>query len=214
MTCHRSACPPCLQASFEELICHCGRTTIEPPVPCNTKIVCNFPCRRPLPSCGHPQLPHNCHEQAGCPPCVYLTERLCGCGKNVVKNVPCSRSRVSCGTVCGSLLVSVGFVRRGSNTRDDSDAYTRILFLSLDQGCGYHRCQNICCKEECPPCNQICGKLKKKCQHPCLLPCHAPRSCPEDEPCTASITLTCQCGNLQQRANCGNNRDKTLKCNE
>lgn len=106
MTCHRGACPPCLQASFEELVCHCGRTTLEPPIPCGTRVVCNFPCRRSGPSCGHPQLPHNCHQTEGCPPCVHLTERLCDCGKNVVKNIPCSRSRVSCGTVCGALLVS------------------------------------------------------------------------------------------------------------
>ena len=46
------------------------------------------------------------------------------------------------------------------------------------------------------------------------LPCHAPMSCPEDEPCTATITILCQCGNLQQRVSCGSKREKTLKCNE
>ncbi|SPO28106.1 related to Shuttle craft protein [Ustilago trichophora] len=192
MTCHRGACPPCLQASFEELICHCGRTVLEPPVPCGTQVRCNFPCVRPPPSCGHPKMPHDCHEEEPCPPCVYLTDKVCHCQKHIVKNVPCSRSRVSCGQLCDALL-----------------------------NCGFHRCQGIChiAGQECAPCAQICGKPRRLCQHPCQEKCHAPSSCPEVEPCQAVITLQCPCGNLQSRTKCGvsmhaPNKEKSLKCND
>ncbi|KAJ1022999.1 hypothetical protein NDA13_005048 [Ustilago tritici] len=192
MTCHRGACPPCLQASFEELICHCGRTVLEPPVPCGTQVRCNFPCVRPPPICGHPKMPHDCHEEEPCPPCVYLTDKVCHCQKHIVKNVPCSRSRVSCGQPCDALL-----------------------------NCGFHRCQGIChiAGQECAPCAQICGKPRRLCQHPCQEKCHAPSSCPEVEPCQAVITLQCACGNLQSRSKCGvsihaPNKEKSLRCND
>ncbi|SJX64040.1 related to Shuttle craft protein [Sporisorium reilianum f. sp. reilianum] len=192
MTCHRGACPPCLQASFEELICHCGRTVLEPPVPCGTQVRCNFPCVRPAPSCGHPKMPHDCHEEEPCPPCVYLTDKVCHCQKHIVKNVPCSRSRVSCGQPCDALL-----------------------------NCGFHRCQGIChvAGRECAPCAQICGKPRRLCQHACQEKCHAPSSCPEVDPCEAVITLQCACGNLQSRTKCGvsmhaPNKEKSLKCND
>ncbi|SPO28619.1 related to Shuttle craft protein [Ustilago trichophora] len=192
LTCHRGACPPCLQASFEELICHCGRTVLEPPVPCGTQIRCSFPCVRPPPNCGHPKMPHDCHEEEPCPPCVYLTDKVCHCQKHIVKNVPCSRSRVSCGQPCDALL-----------------------------NCGFHRCQGIChiAGQECAPCAQICGKPRRLCQHPCQEKCHAPSSCPEVEPCQAVITLQCPCGNLQSRTKCGvsihaPNKEKSLKCND
>ena len=102
--CHRGACGRCLQSSFEEMVCHCGRTVLEPPVQCGTQIQCNFPCTRPPPPCGHPEMPHNCHEEEQCPPCVYLTERLCHCKKTVVPNVPCSRANVHCGVTCNAVL--------------------------------------------------------------------------------------------------------------
>nr|CDI54515.1 related to Shuttle craft protein [Melanopsichium pennsylvanicum 4] len=192
MICHRGACPPCLQASFEELICHCGRTVLEPPVACGTQVRCNFPCVRPPPPCGHPKMPHDCHEEERCPPCVYLTDKVCHCQKHIVKNVPCSRSRVSCGQPCDALL-----------------------------NCGFHRCQGIChlAGQECAACVQICGKPRRLCQHPCQEKCHAPSSCPEVEPCQAVITLQCPCGNLQSRTKCGvsihaPNKEKWLKCND
>lgn len=101
---HRDACPPCLRSSFEEMTCHCGRTVLEPPIPCGTRINCRYPCNRPLLPCGHPKTQHACHEDpTPCPPCVVLTTKQCACGKKEVGNVKCSlaREKVSCGTVCG-----------------------------------------------------------------------------------------------------------------
>ncbi|KZT20935.1 hypothetical protein NEOLEDRAFT_1244899 [Neolentinus lepideus HHB14362 ss-1] len=175
---HKGPCPPCLRSSFEEMICHCGRTILDPPIPCGTRINCAYPCNRPPPPCGHPKAPHACHEDpAPCPPCVFLTSKRCACGKNTVDNVKCSQEKVSCGTVCGRLLA-----------------------------CGFHHCQRLCHGDDCGACNVVCGKPRKLCLpaiHPCTEPCHAPASCPESEPCRTAITITCPCGRIRQSIPCG-----------
>ncbi|PWN36702.1 uncharacterized protein FA14DRAFT_186882 [Meira miltonrushii] len=190
--CHRGQCPPCLQASFDEISCHCGRTVLEPPVPCSTRVQCHFPCARPPPECNHPQVSHDCHgDDESCPPCIFLVDKACMCGKNVVSNVPCHRSRVSCGQTCNTVLP-----------------------------CGFHRCSSLCHEQgNCGPCQQMCGK-PRKCGHPCLDACHAPAACSEAESCPAWVTLLCACGNIQQRVRCGSSLhnpvepDRTLQCTD
>lgn len=163
---------------------------MDPPVPCGTVIECYFPCTRPPPPCGHPKQQHDCHETEPCPPCIYLVDKVCICGKNTVANIPCHRSRVSCGHTCDTVL-----------------------------NCGFHRCQKSCHVGQCGPCHQTCTK-PRKCGHPCPEPCHAPASCPETSPCQAWVTLLCACGHQQQQVRCGNsihslqNNDRTLKCND
>jgi transcriptional repressor NF-X1 len=99
---HRGYCPPCLRSSFEEMICNCGQTILEPPIPCGTRMSCRYPCARPPPSCGHPKAQHACHEDPiPCPPCPFLTTKQCACGKKMVPNVRCSQEKVPCGTPCG-----------------------------------------------------------------------------------------------------------------
>ncbi|KAF8872738.1 hypothetical protein BD779DRAFT_1613762 [Infundibulicybe gibba] len=176
---HKGPCPPCLRSSFEELICACGQTVLEPPVPCGTRIACNYPCQRE-PPCGHPRTPHTCHgDDLPCPPCPSLTTRPCACGKKTVGNVKCSLTadKISCGSACGKLLA-----------------------------CGFHHCEKLCHSGDCGACVLPCGKARKLClpnTHPCTHPCHAPSACPEDTPCAASVTLTCPCGRLTQTARCG-----------
>ncbi|KAH8115899.1 hypothetical protein DFH11DRAFT_1582760 [Phellopilus nigrolimitatus] len=175
---HRGTCPPCLRSSFEEMVCHCGRTVVEPPIPCGTRISCSYPCSRLPPPCGHPKSAHSCHEDpTPCPPCPFLTAKTCACGKNSVSNIRCSQEKVSCGTTCGKLL-----------------------------DCGFHHCERLCHGAECGTCTSVCGKPRKLClpaHHGCMAPCHAPAACSEDEPCQASITLRCPCGRIQQAALCG-----------
>ncbi|KAI0064980.1 hypothetical protein BV25DRAFT_1799680 [Artomyces pyxidatus] len=175
---HKGSCPPCLQSSYEELVCHCGRTIIEPPIPCGTHINCNYPCVRPPPECGHEKSIHSCHEDSTpCPPCVFLTSKRCVCGKTNVDYIQCSQKNVFCGTPCGKLL-----------------------------GCGFHRCERLCHGDACGSCTAVCGKPRKLCspsQHPCTQPCHAPSVCPEAEPCRAIITITCPCGRIRQPVPCG-----------
>ncbi|KAF8067912.1 hypothetical protein FPV67DRAFT_1626152 [Lyophyllum atratum] len=177
---HKGACPPCLRSSFEEMVCYCGRTVFEPPIPCGTQMRCTYQCSRPPPPCGHPQSQHACHEDPRpCPPCPFLATKQCACGKKMMTNVRCSleTEKVSCGAVCGKLM-----------------------------DCGFHHCERLCHGDKCGTCTAPCGKSRKRClpvHHPCTLPCHAPSSCPEDEPCTSLVTLACPCGRLRQSVHCG-----------
>ncbi|KAI0311010.1 hypothetical protein OF83DRAFT_1069553, partial [Amylostereum chailletii] len=92
---HKLPCPPCLRSSFEEMICNCGRTILEPPIPCGTRINCSYPCARPRLPCEHPKTPHACHEDpTPCPPCPFLTNKPCACGKKSVGNIRCSQEKV------------------------------------------------------------------------------------------------------------------------
>ncbi|KAF8252781.1 hypothetical protein K440DRAFT_535857 [Wilcoxina mikolae CBS 423.85] len=181
MLCHRGPCGSCLEASFDELTCQCGRTAIQPPVPCGSKPPpCHYPCTRPK-SCRHPLVPHDCHpDEEECPKCPYLTEKLCKCGKRAVKAVPCWRESVSCGTLCGKKL-----------------------------SCGSHFCRKLCHDGECEePCKQLCGKPKATCGHPCLDNCHAPFQCSEDRPCQEKLKLSCSCGGVKQDIKCGATKAK------
>ncbi|GAO47095.1 hypothetical protein G7K_1307-t1 [Saitoella complicata NRRL Y-17804] len=178
LLCHPSYCPSCLEASFEELVCHCGRTRIMPPLPCGYKLPpCPHPCKRRK-ACGHPSVPHNCHpDEEKCPRCPYLTEKRCLCQKKMVKNVPCWKEEASCGEICGKLLK-----------------------------CGGHRCRKLCHAGECETeCTQVCGKPRKTCGHPCGEQCHSPFACPEDEKhrCKARVVTTCACGTVRQEVVCG-----------
>ncbi|BGP49885.1 FKBP12-associated protein [Rhodotorula kratochvilovae] len=192
---HKGPCPPCLRADFDELVCNCGSTVVLPPIPCNFVIDCRHPCIRSS-DCGHPRLPHACHEDAACPPCPYLTTKSCACGKREVPNVRCStdQRKVSCGTVCGKLL-----------------------------RCGWHRCRKTCHPAgKCETTDdQTCLKPRKHCGHPCPLPCHFPSACPADSPCPKLIPVHCACGHLSQNARCGTCDDKPegnsgrlLKCTD
>ncbi|KAK6344026.1 FKBP12-associated protein [Orbilia brochopaga] len=175
--CHRGACGSCLEANFDELACHCGRTRIMPPILCGTgPPACRFPCQRPK-SCGHPNpADHLCHpDDEPCPNCPYLVQKKCLCGRAVIKNQPCWRESVSCGQTCGKLL-----------------------------SCGSHVCQKTChaagdCEE---PCKQTCGKSRAICGHDCRDPCHAPFACSVDTPCTTRITVSCPCGHVKQEVAC------------
>ncbi|KAG1811846.1 uncharacterized protein BJ212DRAFT_1448349 [Suillus subaureus] len=182
---HRGACG---------LICPCGRTALEPPIPCGTMMTCNYPCARPSPPCGHSRVPHACHEgviiaveASPCPPCPFLTSKQCACGKKMVDNVRCAQERVSCGTVCGKSLA-----------------------------CGFHHCERLCHADDCGTCTAVCGKSRKSClpaQHPCTQTCHAPAACPETEACLTLVTLTCPCGLLRSSVPCSQaNSAAQLKC--
>ncbi|CDZ97760.1 Transcription factor NF-X1, contains NFX-type Zn2-binding and R3H domains [Phaffia rhodozyma] len=188
---HTGRCPPCLEASYDELICNCGRTVIPPPISCGKTLHCTYPCARPAPPCGHPKASHACHETSTCPPCIFLTTKTCACGKAEVKNVRCSQEKVSCGMVCGEIL-----------------------------GCGWHRCEKPCHSPgECEKCTKPCGKPLKICGHPCQKPCHSPAACDQSEPCPSTVIQSCACGRMEQQATCGaclsnssSREDIVLKC--
>ncbi|KAL8331647.1 hypothetical protein RB593_002184 [Gaeumannomyces tritici] len=180
--CHKGSCPSCLEAIFDEIACYCGRTVLYPPQPCGTRPpVCRFECSRAK-ACGHPAVRHNCHtDDVPCPPCPFLVEKPCICGKQTLKNQPCWFEEARCGLPCGSTLK-----------------------------CGSHKCQRLCHRPgQCEDaevagshCSQPCGKTRTSCEHTCANQCHAPFPCKEDKPCQSKLFITCDCQNRKQEVRC------------
>ncbi|KAF2767426.1 hypothetical protein EJ03DRAFT_296577 [Teratosphaeria nubilosa] len=196
--CHKGQCNTCREAIFEEIACHCGKTVLQPPLPCGTKPpLCRFPCNRRK-HCGHPQTAHNCHgEDEACPKCPFLVEKRCLCGKHTLKNQPCWLQDARCGKICDKSL-----------------------------RCGSHFCRKECHRPgDCEDANgqaclQPCGKPKKICGHADENQCHAPYPCKEDTPCQSKIYITCACQAQKQELKCGaskssdGNGGKSLPCND
>jgi transcriptional repressor NF-X1 len=177
--CHKGPCGTCREAIFDEISCHCGRSVLYPPLPCGTNPPpCRYDCERQK-ACNHPHTPHNCHtDDEECPKCPFLTEKVCLCGKKLLKNQPCWLTEPRCGMICGEVLK-----------------------------CGSHTCTKQChrpgeCEDALEPCKQACGKTKKICGHPCSEPCHAPFACSEKEPCSTMVMITCPCGRLRKEKRC------------
>ncbi|KAI0136450.1 NF-X1 type zinc finger protein [Xylariales sp. AK1849] len=181
--CHSGPCPSCPEAIFEEISCHCGRTVLQPPQPCGTRPPeCRFECVRGDRPCGHPRIPHACHpDDKPCPPCPFLVEKKCICGKQNLKNQPCWFEEPRCGLICGKKLK-----------------------------CGTHLCTMPCHRPgECEDagvrgshCTQPCLKVRKSCDHVDTDPCHAPYPCKEDKPCQAKTFVTCECQHRKQEVKC------------
>ncbi|KAK3341186.1 hypothetical protein B0T25DRAFT_510106 [Lasiosphaeria hispida] len=199
--CHKGPCQSCLEAVFDEISCSCGRTVLQPPQPCGTKPPeCRYECTKARP-CGHPTVSHTCHpEETPCPKCPFLVEKLCICGKKVLKNQPCWFGETRCGLPCGKKLK-----------------------------CGTHLCRELCHKTgQCEDagisgshCPQPCGKVRKSCEHSCADQCHAPYPCKEDKPCEFKTFITCSCQNRKQEVRClatklspWPGRETTLKCDD
>ncbi len=191
----------CPEAIFDEISCACGRTVLQPPQPCGTRPPeCRFSCTRARP-CGHPSIQHQCHpDDAPCPPCPYLMEKPCVCGKKTLKNQPCWFQEGRCGLPCGKKLK-----------------------------CGTHECKKSCHKPgDCEDsgisgshCAQPCGKTRKSCDHACADQCHAPYYCKEDKPCQSKTFITCPCQHRKQEVRCqatklnpSPTRETSLKCDD
>ena len=194
--CHRGACASCPEAIFQDVTCFCGRTVLEPPLPCGTKRPrCQYSCPKAR-QCGHPQTLHECHpDDEDCPLCPFLTEKPCICGKKTIKNSKCG-SEPRCGEQCG-----------------------------LKLKCGAHFCHKTChrpgdCEDRTSPCQQPCGKPKQTCEHPCEEPCHGSAPCREENPCVYKTIITCPCQHKKQEVRCNASKNsagnaiKSLKCDD
>ncbi|KAF9939211.1 FKBP12-associated protein [Mortierella alpina] len=199
MLCHKGHCNPCLNASFDELSCACGRTVVYPPIPCGTSVPkCRYSCTR-LRECGHASLSnHPCHpDSEPCPPCIMLVGKQCMCRKSKMPNVPCYKTNPSCGKVCGKRL-----------------------------DCNLHTCNKSCHSGECslPPsdvCSQPCPKPRKSCGHRCGVACHGGQPCPDDQPCQVIVPSSCKCGHLTMESACNaslenpwDGKPRMIKCND
>lgn len=185
--CHPGACSTCYELSNDDLVCACGKTVVEAPVRCGTKLPpCFHPCTRVKP-CGHRPEFHKCHESNDCPKCTFLIEKPCNCGLHVMKGIMCSQERVSCGTIC------------------------RALKDKCNHPCGRTCSPDCTAGSHVDPlqCLYICNKLRQTCPHRCKLKCHAqkPQVLPDCDKatCGAPVTVTCACGRLSQQVKCGAN---------
>ncbi|KJR85776.1 transcriptional repressor NF-X1 [Sporothrix schenckii 1099-18] len=185
--CHKGACHSCVAYVLEDMSCPCGQTVVSAPYLCGTVLpACDADCPRPLP-CGHPSIPHRCHDsqQQPCPRCQRLVSKSCLCGKLVLNRVACGADNIQCSNICGKTLK-----------------------------CGVHACRLPChAKGKCEDttevdgdsavCSQVCGRPKATCGHPCANPCHgADDVCSEVEPCGAAVEVTCPCQRQTRKVRC------------
>ncbi|GMT19591.1 hypothetical protein PFISCL1PPCAC_10888 [Pristionchus fissidentatus] len=173
--CHAGKCTPCLEATWTEQFCACGRTWRDPPIPCGAPLPeCNFPCARPHP-CGHPQV-HLCHSEERCPPCAVLVERECVGGHEIRRNIPCYLTEISCGRECG-----------------------------VELKCKVHSCSRMChsgdCETEEAKCSRKCTRKRSGCGHPCAAPCHGDSPCPVT-PCNFAMDVACGCNRRRGQMRC------------
>lgn len=184
--CHSGPCSVCLESSNDDLICHCGKTVIEAPVRCGTKLVCNEQCVREKP-CGHKPEPHHCHDDdVSCPKCTTFVTKDCNCGlRNDIPGILCSQKIVSCGNMCQVL-----------------------------KNCGHpclRTCSEKCTKENIhlssTMCQAICNRLRENCPHRCKLKCHFSKvgkstKC-DAVVCKEPVFIGCECGRIVKSVPCG-----------
>lgn len=194
--CHKGPCRPCLEADFNDKICSCGKTIQHAPIRCGTPpLECQYPCQKPRP-CGHPITYHTCHY-GECPPCVYLTSKLCACGKTMIENVKCFSNVVLCGKKCKKQM-----------------------------SCGLHACKRECHNGPCEKtndaheengvrsCGHPCGRSLSTCKHACSLPCHPDEAeCPYTE-CRQLSTVYCACKRIKKDIPCVGLEEITLDCDD
>ena len=188
--CHRGKCPPCLDASFDELACHCGRTILFPPIPCGgLPPVCPLPCTREH-ACDHP-MDHTCHNDAECPKCYVLVYRKCGCGRKEVMT-QCHVDAPCCGELCKRQL-PCGIHKcprscHGGTCVDSS--------IPLGNSCGTR-----------------CNAGKLMCEHKCDADCHPGENCPHLV-CQEPVNLRCPCGHFVMKGKCERGGPQNLHAND
>lgn len=183
--CHLGYCKPCPIFISQPVTCVCGKTILQPPLPCGTKKpACHHPCSR-IKACGH-QCPLECHEDL-CPPCDYSVSKLCVCSRYMMNLVKCSKE-VSCGEPCD-------------------------LVLKCGHFCGVVCHAGVCINEKETGCGKKCGKVRKDCKHKCLNSCHPlEEECPKTF-CQVMTKITCLCGTRFGFIECGAFKHKIIKCN-
>lgn len=175
--CHPGHCPPCMETTFTELSCACGRTSIPPPVPCGTPLPsCQYPCSVPQ-VCGH-EATHLCHF-GDCPPCTVAVAKECVGNHVVLRGVPCGSRDIKCNKLCGK---------------------TRQCGLhACERPCHLPPCDTGSSSSSC---GQQCGAPRRHCSHTCAAPCHPTSQCPEIA-CKVMVHITCSCGRLSAEVACG-----------
>ena len=175
--CHKGTCKQCAYIIHEgELKCTCGKTVKKAPYLCGQILDCIFPCSIIRP-CGHP-CPLNCHV-GPCPPCEFIVEKKCRCGKKIFKDIKCGDNKVLvCNSICDSMLP-----------------------------CGVHFCQLKCHNhtdeyDKKYICKMQCKRSFLNCEHYCKQNCHGESLCDEYK-CDEKIYWCCKCKNNKKQVTCG-----------
>ncbi|GJJ11287.1 hypothetical protein Clacol_005519 [Clathrus columnatus] len=220
LSCHPGPCPPCTLTIY--VPCHCGKMTNA--MRCENSrsmkeidISCGAVCGRRL-QCQTHFCAQACHL-GDCEKCEKVESVTCYCGQSN-KEVECGSGidsareahvldgergethwvgRFDCGSECGR------FFDCGLHKCRKQDKYEQRSVFSRD---GFSTVDSISVKDHVTEITVVhvhpfAESRVNHDSHPCTLPCHAPSACNESEPCTATITVTCPCGRLQQPTKCG-----------
>nr|CAD7403377.1 unnamed protein product [Timema cristinae] len=107
---------------------------------------CEKICSRTLP-CGNHKCVSVCHRGL-CYPCPLNEQVKCRCGNTAI-TVPCGRKRKTKPPRCNRQC-------------------------KIEADCHHPKRENHKCHfGDCPPCRQVCGKVRADCPHPCPAPCHS-----------------------------------------
>ncbi|KNC83171.1 hypothetical protein SARC_04577 [Sphaeroforma arctica JP610] len=195
--CHDGACPPCIEASYDDLHCLCGRTMRRAPIPCNTpRPTCTYPCTRTH-ACTHP-VTHDCHNEDACPPCVVLVDRECVGGHEVRGSIPCHMTEVSCGALCGRPLAC----GHRCNRKCHGGACVPAALAATSSQTATASGRAVGADTRTAGCWQACGRVRPSCGHLCEASCHALANTPCPTKCTKLVDVFCACGMRADKMPC------------
>ncbi|CAM6104714.1 unnamed protein product [Calypogeia fissa] len=184
--CHSGHCAPCLESTFTELSCACGKTSIPPPVPCGTPLPsCQHPCSFTQ-ACGHSPT-HLCHF-GDCPPCTVQVSKECVGNHVLLRGVPCGSRDIKCNNLCGKTRqCGLHACGRACHIGPCDSA------VEEDQG-GLPKAAKLSC-------GQQCGAPRRDCSHKCSSTCHPLSLCPDNR-CKVMVKITCGCGRISGEVPC------------
>nr|CAD7597142.1 unnamed protein product [Timema genevievae] len=167
--CHRDKCGACLEVVTKS--CRCGLHKKE--LPCQKEYLCETKCKR-LKDC----IRHPCNRKCcdgTCPPCEKICGRTLPCGNHKCVSVchrglcyPCPlNEQVKCR--CGNTAITVPCGRKRKTKPPRCNRQCKI-----EADCHHPKRENHKCHfGDCPPCRQVCGKVRADCPHPCPALCHS-----------------------------------------
>jgi len=192
-----------------QLVCFCGRTVYELPIPCGTSLECHCPCPCPL---RYASIPLPFILATSIPPLalrVHPWPLNCVCAERKSCRIPAALRR-------RRRSPAVPFVESTYPLGPYFYLLSTKNYVFRPMACRLHHCQRLY-PGTSAGCTALCGRLCTYFtssfdptialtltkiflpnRHPCMRPCHAPSSCPETESCHSLVTLTCQCGRIRQ----------------
>ncbi|XP_014247363.1 NF-X1-type zinc finger protein NFXL1-like [Cimex lectularius] len=163
--CHKSSCGPCMEIIQKP--CRCGSHFKE--VQCEKEYLCEKKCKLKK-DCGV----HNCSRKCcdgQCPPCYAICKKTLNCGNHKCESVchrgPCYPCQQTVLLTCSNCAHPLTTVPCGVKKRKFKCNQLCIAPKDCD-----HENKHNCHYGPCPPCKQVCNKLKP-CGHRCPKICHS-----------------------------------------